>query len=68
MLLWKGFNSALGANPIEVITRSTGKWTLVFLLVTLSVRPLRKITQQPWLIRFRRMLGSMHSFMAACTS
>ena len=29
----------LGANPIEYITRSTGTWTLVFLLITLSVTP-----------------------------
>src|SRR3954451_22178145 len=48
---------SLGANPIEVITRSTGKWTLTFLLLTLSITPLRKLLGQPWLIRFRRMLG-----------
>lgn len=48
---------SLGANPIEVITRSTGKWTLVFLLLTLSVTPARKLLSQPWVIRFRRMLG-----------
>jgi len=40
-----------------VITRSTGKWTLTFLLITLSVTPLRKLAGMPWLIRFRRMLG-----------
>jgi sulfoxide reductase heme-binding subunit YedZ len=48
---------SLGANPIEVITRSTGKWTLIFLLLTLSVTPVRKLLNQPWIIRFRRMLG-----------
>lgn len=59
VLLWKGFISrdGLGANPIDVITRSTGKWTLTFLLITLSVTPLRKLAGMPWLIRFRRMLG-----------
>jgi methionine sulfoxide reductase heme-binding subunit len=56
-LAWKGFNSALGANPIEVITRSTGLWTLIFLMITLSVTPLRKLTSQAWLIKYRRMLG-----------
>jgi methionine sulfoxide reductase heme-binding subunit len=54
---WKAYNHALGANPIEVITHSTGDWTLIFLLVTLSITPLRKLTGQLWLIRFRRMLG-----------
>jgi len=54
---WKAYNHALGANPIEVITHSTGDWTLIFLLVTLAVTPLRKLTRQLWLIRFRRMFG-----------
>ncbi|HWR13903.1 MAG TPA: protein-methionine-sulfoxide reductase heme-binding subunit MsrQ [Terriglobales bacterium] len=48
---------SLGANPIEVITRSTGKWTLIFLLLTLAITPARKLFRQPWLVRFRRMLG-----------
>src|ERR1700758_1888320 len=56
-LTWKALHSALGANPIEAITHFTGDCTLTFLLITLSVTPLRKLTRQPWLIRFRRMLG-----------
>jgi len=56
-LFWKAVTASLGANPIEVITRATGKWTLTFLLVTLAVTPLRKLTGQHWLIRLRRMLG-----------
>ncbi|MBZ5573181.1 MAG: sulfoxide reductase heme-binding subunit YedZ [Acidobacteriia bacterium] len=54
---WKAYNNALGANPIEVITHSTGDWTLIFLLVTLAITPLRKLTGQLWLIRYRRMFG-----------
>jgi methionine sulfoxide reductase heme-binding subunit len=54
---WKAYQQQLGANPIEVITHSTGDWTLIFLLVTLSITPLRKLTGQPWLIRYRRMFG-----------
>jgi len=56
-LAWKGFHGMLGANPIEVITHSTGDWTLIFLLITLSVTPLRKLTRQYWLIGLRRMFG-----------
>jgi sulfoxide reductase heme-binding subunit YedZ len=56
-LVWKGFHGMLGANPIEVITHATGDWTLIFLLVTLSITPLRKLTRQYWLIGLRRMLG-----------
>lgn len=47
----------LGANPVDVITRSTGKWTLTFLLITLAITPVRKLVGMPWLIRFRRTLG-----------
>ncbi len=57
VLIWKGFHGQLGANPVDVITRSTGKWTLTFLLITLSVTPLRRLMSSPWLVRFRRMLG-----------
>jgi methionine sulfoxide reductase heme-binding subunit len=57
VLTWKGFHHGLGANPIDVITRTTGRWTLTFLLITLSVTPVRKLSGLAWLIRFRRMLG-----------
>lgn len=56
-LVWRGFHSSLGANPIEAITHGTGDWTLTFLLITLSVSPLRKLTHQYWLIGLRRMFG-----------
>jgi len=47
----------LGANPIEEIQDRFGYWGLRFVLITLSVTPLRRITGKNWLIRFRRMLG-----------
>ena len=47
----------LGANPAEFITRTTGDWTLRFLLLTLAVTPLRKLTGWHALAKFRRMLG-----------
>ena len=54
---WKAYNGLLGANPIEVITHSTGDWTMIFVLITLAITPVRKLTNQLWLIRFRRMFG-----------
>ena len=51
------FPEWLGANPAEFITRATGDWTLRFLLATLAVTPLRKLTGWNWLLRLRRMLG-----------
>jgi sulfoxide reductase heme-binding subunit YedZ len=56
-LVWKGFQRELSANPLEYIRNSTGFWTLVFLCVTLSVTPLRRLLRRNELIRFRRMLG-----------
>jgi len=61
---WKAYMGLLGANPIEVITHSTGDWILIFLLVTLSVTPLRKLIGQLWLIRYRRMFGLFAFFYA----
>jgi sulfoxide reductase heme-binding subunit YedZ len=51
---WQG---SLGANPIETITRSTGLWTLRFMLITLTVTPVRRLTGWNDAIRLRRMLG-----------
>ncbi|MFQ5684407.1 MAG: sulfite oxidase heme-binding subunit YedZ [Candidatus Binatia bacterium] len=59
------YTDNLGANPIEVITRLFGSSTLIFLLITLSVTPLRKLTGWPWLIKLRRMLG-LYAFFYAC--
>jgi sulfoxide reductase heme-binding subunit YedZ len=47
----------LGANPIENIQDRLGNWGLRFLLLTLAISPLRKLTGQIWLTLFRRMLG-----------
>lgn len=57
LLVWDWWRERLGANPLDFLTRATGTLTLVFLLLTLSVTPLRKLTGVHWLIRFRRMLG-----------
>jgi len=54
---WKALHDGLGANPVEVITHSTGDWTLIFILATLSITPLRQLTRQYWLVGVRRMAG-----------
>jgi sulfoxide reductase heme-binding subunit YedZ len=58
------FPDWLGANPAEFITRSTGRWTLRFLLITLAVTPVRRLTGWHWLAGFRRMLGLYTFFYA----
>lgn len=57
MLAYDALNGDSGANPVEFFLRTTGALTLVFLLVTLAVSPLRKIFGWNNLIKFRRMLG-----------
>ncbi len=47
----------LGANPIEEILDRFGNWGLRFIMVTLAITPLRRLTGWNWLVRFRRMLG-----------
>jgi sulfoxide reductase heme-binding subunit YedZ len=64
-LAFLGIGPGLGSNPIEFITLATGTWALVFLLVTLSVTPLRKLTGVNWLTRFRRLLG-LFAFFYGC--
>jgi sulfoxide reductase heme-binding subunit YedZ len=63
-LAYKAYTGDLGVNPIETITHFTGDWTLIFLLITLSVTPLRKISGWNGLIKFRRMLGLFAFFYA----
>jgi sulfoxide reductase heme-binding subunit YedZ len=65
LLAWAAYTQNLGANPIEKITHATGDWTLRFLLITLSITPLRKLLGVPWLVKFRRMLG-LFAFFYAC--
>jgi sulfoxide reductase heme-binding subunit YedZ len=51
------FVGDLGANPLELVTNVTGLWGLRFLLLTLAISPLRRVSGWNWLQRFRRMLG-----------
>lgn len=64
-LIFLGVTDGLGTNPIEFITRSTGTWTLVGLMLTLTVTPLRQLSGWNSLLRVRRMLG-LFSFFYAC--
>jgi sulfoxide reductase heme-binding subunit YedZ len=56
-LVWGVVYDALGANPVEAVTHSTGWWTLFLLCATLAVTPLRRATGANWLLKLRRMLG-----------
>jgi sulfoxide reductase heme-binding subunit YedZ len=56
---------ALYADPINYITHFTGDWTLYLLFASLSITPIRRLSQKiAWLIRFRRLLGLYAFFYA----
>jgi sulfoxide reductase heme-binding subunit YedZ len=57
LILIDGWSGNLGANPVEFVTRATGVLTLVFLVLTLMVTPLRKLYGWNWLLKQRRLIG-----------
>src|SRR5919198_5641340 len=64
-LAWGLLEGTLGANPAETIQLQTGRWALKFLLITLAVTPVRRLTGWNVVIQYRRMLG-LFAFFYAC--
>src|SRR3982751_2938306 len=56
-LAWGMLHGTLRANPAETIQLQTGRWALKFLLITLAVTPIRRLTGWNVVIQYRRMLG-----------
>ncbi len=65
LLLYNFYTDELGANPFETLTRQSGEWTLRFLLITLSLTPLKILLNKSWPLKFRRMLGLFTFFYAS---
>jgi sulfoxide reductase heme-binding subunit YedZ len=66
LLVRAGMTGTLGVNPAETLQLETGVWALRFLLLTLTVTPLRRITGWNRVIQYRRMLGLFAFFYASC--
>ncbi|MCW0454098.1 protein-methionine-sulfoxide reductase heme-binding subunit MsrQ [Xanthomonas sacchari] len=62
--VWQTGSDALGADPVAEVEHRTGLWALRLLLLTLAITPLRQLTGQSVLLRFRRMLGLYAFFYA----
>ena len=65
LLVWDQSHNKLGANPQNFLILTTGMMTLIFLILTMAVTPLRKVAGLNWLIQFRRMLG-LYAFFYGC--
>ena len=63
--VWKTGGDTLGADPVAEIEHRLGLWALRLLLITLAITPLRQLSGQPVLIRFRRLLGLYAFFYAS---
>jgi methionine sulfoxide reductase heme-binding subunit len=64
LLLWDVYSGRVGANPLEFVTRTTGMLALIFLLVSLAITPVRKVSGLNVVVKFRRMLGLFAFFYA----
>jgi len=65
LLIYHAFTGQLTANPVDYITDETGDWTITFLMISLAVTPLRRLTRWNEIIKLRRMLGLFAFFYAS---
>ena len=64
LIAYKIFFNKLGPEPVKEITHFTGEWTLIFICLTLSMSPLKRLTNLAIWVSFRRMLGLFVFFYA----
>ena len=64
-LLTRTLTGRLGINPVEDLELTTGTWSLRFLVITLAVTPVRRITGWNRVIQYRRMFG-LFTFFYVC--
>jgi len=64
-IIYQIITNQLGPEPIKDITHHTGKWTLYFIVITLAMTPLKKITKLNIWINYRRMFGLFIFFYAS---
>ena len=64
-IFYKIYFNKLGPEPVKEITHFTGEWTLIFICLTLSMTPLKRLTNSNIWISFRRMLGLFVFFYAS---
>jgi ferredoxin-NADP reductase/DMSO/TMAO reductase YedYZ heme-binding membrane subunit len=64
LLAWDAVQGDLGANPVNFAIRTTGILSLIFLVLSLTVTPLSRLSGWSWLGQFRRVFG-LYAFFHA---
>ncbi len=64
-LIWDALHNTLGSDPVAQLQHRSGDWALRFLLLTLAITPLRRLTGWNKSVRYRRMLGLFAFFYAS---
>ena len=64
-IFYKIYFNKLGPEPVKEITHFTGEWTLIFICLTLSMTPLKRLTNLTMWVSFRRILGLFVFFYAS---
>jgi DMSO/TMAO reductase YedYZ heme-binding membrane subunit len=68
LLAWDAVEGDLGANPVNFSIRTTGILSLIFLVLTLTVTPVTRLSGWSWLGQFRRVMGLYAFFLPSVTS
>ena len=63
-LAFRAWTGRLSVNPVEDITLTTGIWALRFLVISIAITPVRRVTGWNRLVQYRRMLGLFAFFYA----
>jgi len=66
MVVYNAVYSYDVADPVKYLTKYTGGWAIGFMLLTLSVTPLRKLTGKQWLFPYRAIFGRLFFVYVFC--
>ncbi|MEQ1908849.1 MAG: protein-methionine-sulfoxide reductase heme-binding subunit MsrQ [Vicinamibacterales bacterium] len=65
LLVYDAYAGNLTANPVEYLENETGDWAIIFLIASLAITPIRRLTGWNEVIRLRKMFGLVAYFYAA---
>lgn len=66
LMIMRVVTNNFGPDPAQELAKESGEWALRFLVLALSITPLRYLSGQTWFVRQRRMIGLYAFFYASC--